>query len=125
LGYKDGDRLFVRTFDRKNTPEEDENTKKANAAMQKQVADLALSTQQQIAKLEQRMEVGFANVETKFTKIEGDIATLSTEVKNFKKSMTEMTTGARSALLWSVNLHHYFCCWSSGQTCQALLVRLT
>jgi hypothetical protein len=67
-----------------------------NAAMQKQVADLALSTQQQISKLEQRMEVGFANVETKFTKIEGDIATLSTEVKNFEKSMTEMKTDQRA-----------------------------
>jgi hypothetical protein len=67
-----------------------------NAAMQKQIADLALNSQQQISKLEQRMEVGFANVETKFTKIEGDIATLSTEVKNFEKSMTEMKSDQRA-----------------------------
>jgi hypothetical protein len=71
-------------------------------------------TQQQIAKLEQRMEVGFANVDTKFasfdtkftklegdiedrfTKIEGDIATLSTEVKNFEKRMTDLKIDQRA-----------------------------
>jgi Skp family chaperone for outer membrane proteins len=85
-----------------------------NAATQKQIADLALSSQQQIAKLEQRMEVGFANVETKFasidtkftklegdienrfTKLEGDIATLSSGVQNFEKRMSEMKIDQRA-----------------------------
>jgi hypothetical protein len=78
-----------------------------NAATQKQIADLALSSQQQTSKLEQRIEVGFANVETKFTKlegdienrftkIEGDIATLSSGVQNFEKRMSEMKIDQRA-----------------------------
>jgi hypothetical protein len=74
-----------------------------NAAMQKQIADLALSTQQQItatqqqtAKLEQRMELGFANVETKFTKLEGDISMLSSGIQNFEKRMSEMKNDQRA-----------------------------
>jgi hypothetical protein len=96
-----------------------------NIATQKQIADLALSSQQQIAKLEQHMEVGFANIETKFanietkftklegdienrftklegnienrfTKIEGDIATLSSGVQNFEKRISEMKIDQRA-----------------------------
>jgi hypothetical protein len=66
------------------------------AATQKQIADLAISTQQQMSKLEQRMELGFANVETKFAKVEGDIATLSNDVRNFEKRMTEMKNDQRA-----------------------------
>jgi predicted nucleic acid-binding Zn-ribbon protein len=50
-----------------------------NIATQKQIADLALSSQQQIAKLEQHMEVGFANIETKFANIETKFANIETK----------------------------------------------
>jgi predicted nucleic acid-binding Zn-ribbon protein len=62
-----------------------------NAATQKQIADLALSTQQQfnetqkqISKLEQRVEVGF-------TKVEGDIRELRSELKALDTKFDEKT----------------------------------
>jgi tetrahydromethanopterin S-methyltransferase subunit G len=62
-----------------------------NAATQKQIADLALSSQQQFAKLEQRIEVGFAKVETSFAKVEGDIRELRSELKALDTKFEEKT----------------------------------
>jgi peptidoglycan hydrolase CwlO-like protein len=62
-----------------------------NAALQKQIADLALNTQKQIADLDKRMDVGFANVETKFTKLEGDIRELRSELKALDTKFDEKT----------------------------------
>ena len=65
------------------------------------------ATQQQMTGLTLEMKVGFANIETKFaklegdienrfTKIEGDIATLSSGVQNFEKRMSEMKNDQRA-----------------------------
>jgi hypothetical protein len=51
-----------------------------NAATQKQIAELAISTQQQIADMREEMRAGFSSVDIKFTKLDGRIDTLETRV---------------------------------------------
>jgi Skp family chaperone for outer membrane proteins len=62
-----------------------------------------LATQQQIAELDKRMEVGFANVDTKFaklegkidaieSKLEGKIDTMNAELSNIKSNQKSQDT---------------------------------
>jgi hypothetical protein len=45
-----------------------------------------LATQQQISELDKKMEVGFANVDTKFAHLEGKIDTINAELVNIKSN---------------------------------------
>jgi hypothetical protein len=60
-----------------------------NAVMQKQITDGSVAMQKQIADLTLEMKVGF-------TKLEGDIETLSSSVQNFEKRMSEMSNDQRA-----------------------------
>ena len=62
-----------------------------NVATQKQIADLAITTQKQIADLTLEMRVGFANVDTKFAEVKGDIKELRSEVKALDGKLEEKT----------------------------------
>ena len=43
-----------------------------NTATQKQIADLATVTQKQIADLREEVRAGFASVDTRFTRLDGE-----------------------------------------------------
>ncbi len=55
------------------------------------------TTQQQVAKLEQRMELGFANIETKFAEVRGDIKTLDSKFEERTKGFSQRLDGKELA----------------------------
>jgi hypothetical protein len=55
------------------------------------------ATQQQITKLEQRMELGFANIETKFAEVRGDIKILDSKFEERTKGFSQRLDGKELA----------------------------
>jgi hypothetical protein len=55
------------------------------------------STQQQIIRLEQRMELGFANIETKFAEVRGDIKILDSKFEERTKGFSQRLDGKELA----------------------------
>jgi uncharacterized tellurite resistance protein B-like protein len=76
-----------------------------NATTQKQIADLAISTHKQIGDLREEVRVGFANIETKFTKVDGELKEVTsrlTAVENNLKGLDTRLWGFGGIILGAV-----------------------
>jgi hypothetical protein len=61
------------------------------------ITSSSVAIQQQVAKLEQRMELGFANVESKFAEVRGDIKTFDSKFKERTKGFSKKLDGKELA----------------------------
>jgi predicted nucleic acid-binding Zn-ribbon protein len=69
------------------------STQKQISDTQKQIADLATSTQKQFADLTQRVEVGFAEVKGDIREVRSELKALDTKFDEKTKSLDQRITG--------------------------------